>query len=210
MSQIYKVFFKNISFEIKPFSRIDSKLSCIIFFHSFNEFIFSIHEVLIKNESCQKRLILKSNNIQNDWELLMNNLRKFELIIAAGGIVENNSKERLFIFRNGTWDFPKGKVEKNERLEVAAEREVSEECGLSEMRLDSFISTTHHMYHENGVVKLKETHWFLFYSNQLKNLKPQLEEGITDLKWISSSDLESVLLNSFFSIKELIKTHLLN
>ena len=66
------------------------------------------------------------------------------------------------------------------------------------------------MYHENGVIKLKETHWFLFYSNQLKNLKPQLEEGITNLKWVSSSDLESVLLNSFFSIKELVKTHLLN
>ena len=210
MSQIYKVFFKNISFEIKPFSKIDSKLSCIIFFHSFNEFISSIHEVLIKNESCQKRLILKSNNIQNDWELLMNNLRNFEFIIAAGGIVENNSKEWLFIFRNGVWDLPKGKVEKNERLEVAAEREVSEECGLSEMRLNSFISTTHHMYHENGVIKLKETHWFLFYSNQLKNLKPQLEEGITNLKWVSSNDLEAILANSFFSIKELVKTHLLN
>ena len=96
MSQIYKVFFKNISFEIKPFSKIDSKLECIIFFHSFNEFISSVHDALINNESCQKRLILKSNNIQNDWESLINNLRKFEFIIAAGGLVENNSKEWLF------------------------------------------------------------------------------------------------------------------
>jgi len=210
MSQIYKVFFKNISFEIKPFSKIDSKLECIIFFHSFNEFISSVHDALINNESCQKRLILKSNNIQNDWESLINNLRKFEFIIAAGGLVENNSKEWLFIFRNGFWDLPKGKVEKNERLEVAAEREIFEECGLSEMSLDSFISTTHHMYHENGVIKLKETHWFLFYSNQLQNLKPQLEEGITDLKWISSKHLGRVLSNSFFSIQELVKIHLLS
>ena len=210
MSQIYKVFFKNISFEIKPFSKIDSKLSCIIFFDSFNEFISSVHDVLINNESCQKRLVLKSHNVQNDWVSLINNLRKFECIIAAGGIVENNSKEWLFIFRNGVWDLPKGKVEKNEKLEVAAEREISEECGLSEMRLGSFIATTHHMYYENEVIKLKETHWFLFYSNQLKNLKPQLEEGITNLKWISSKDLEAVLSNSFFSIQELVKIHLLH
>ena len=73
-----------------------------------------------------------------------------------------------------------------------------------------FISTTHHMYHENGVIKLKETHWFLFYSNQLKNLKPQLEEGITNLKWVSSGDLDSILSHSFFSIQELVKIHLLN
>ena len=52
MSQIYKVFFKNISFEIKPFSKIDSKLPCIIFFDSFNEFISSVYNVLINNESC--------------------------------------------------------------------------------------------------------------------------------------------------------------
>lgn len=206
MSQIYKVFFKNISFEIKPFSKIDSKSSCIIFFHSFNEFISSVHDALINNENCQKRLILKSNNVQNDWELLINNLRKFEFIIAAGGIVENNLKEWLFIFRNGVWDLPKGKVEKNEKLEVAAEREISEECGLSQMRLCSFISTTHHMYYENDEIKLKETHWFLFHSNQLKNLKPQLEEGITNLKWISSNDLEVFLSNSFFSVQELVKT----
>ena len=78
------------------------------------------------------------------------------------------------------------------------------------MRLDSFISTTHHMYHENGVIKLKETHWFLFYSNQLKNLKPQLEEGITNLKWVSSKELEAILSNSFLSIQELVKIYLLS
>ena len=208
MSQIYKVFFKNISFEIKPFSKIDSKLSCIIFFNSFNEFISSIHDELINNESCHKRLVLNSKNVQSDWGSLINNLRTFEFIIAAGGIVENNLKEWLFIFRNGVWDLPKGKVEQNERLEVAAEREISEECGLSEMRLGSFITKTYHMYHENGVIKLKETNWFFFYSNQLKNLKPQLEEGVTDLKWVSSKDLEAILSNSFFSIKELVKTYI--
>ena len=210
MSQIYKVFFNNISFEIKPFSNIYSKSSCVLFFNSFNEFIFAIDDVLKNKETCRKQLILKSHNVNGDWIALIDNLHKFEFIIAAGGIVENNLKEWLFIFRNGVWDLPKGKVEKNERLEVAAEREISEECGLSEMRLGSFITKTHHMYHENGVIKLKETHWFSFYSNQFKDLKPQLEEGIINLKWVSNKDLEAILSNSFFSIQELVKIHLLH
>ena len=208
MSQIYKVFFKNISFEIKPFSKIDSKLSCVLFFESFNEFVSAIHIVLETNESCKKRLVLKSDNVQNDWQNLLNNLKKFKFIVAAGGIVENSLKQRLFIFRNGFWDLPKGKVEKNERLNIAAKREIAEECGLSEIRFDSFISKTHHIYYENGDIILKETHWFLFYSNQLKNIKPQLEEGITHLKWVSSKDLEAILSNSFLSIQELLKTYL--
>ena len=204
MSQIYKVFFNNISFEIKPFSNIHSKSSCVLFFSSFNEFILEIGDVLEKKENCTKRLILQSHHVEGDWVALIDYFKKFEFITAAGGIVQNNSKEWLFIFRNGIWDLPKGKVEKNERLEFAAEREISEECGLSEMRLDSFISKTYHMYHENGFIKLKETHWFLFYSNQLTNLKPQLEEGITNLKWVSISELEAILSNSFLSIKELV------
>jgi len=208
MSQIYKVFFKNISFEIKPFSKIDSKLSCILFFESLNEFVSAIHIVLKTNEICKKRLVLKSDNVQNDWQNLLYNLKQFKFIIAAGGIVENSLKQRLFIFRNGFWDLPKGKVEKNERLNIAAKREIAEECGLSEIRFDSFISKTYHMYYENGDINLKETHWFLFYSNQLKNIKPQLEEGITHLKWVSSKDLEAILSNSFLSIQELVKTYL--
>ena len=50
---------------------------------------------------------------------------------AAGGIVQNEHREVLFIFRKGKWDLPKGKMEKAERPEVAAIREVEEECGVT-------------------------------------------------------------------------------
>jgi hypothetical protein len=34
------------------------------------------------------------------------------LIEAAGGLVKNENKDFLFIYRNDKWDLPKGKIEK--------------------------------------------------------------------------------------------------
>ena len=57
-------------------------------------------------------------------------LKKIKLVKAAGGIVINSKGQTLFIFRNNKWDLPKGRLEKNENLEVAAVREVEEETGV--------------------------------------------------------------------------------
>ena len=35
--------------------------------------------------------------------------------MRAGSLVINQKKELLLIYRKGKWDFPKGKVEKNEK-----------------------------------------------------------------------------------------------
>ena len=53
----------------------------------------------------------------------------FKFIEAAGRIVNNNRSELLIIERLGKNDLPKGKVEKGERIEDAAKREIEEECG---------------------------------------------------------------------------------
>ena len=204
MSQIYKVFFNNISFEIKPFSNLDSKSCCVFFLESFDDFFIAINSALNNsNDYSKKRIILKSTSVQDDWEKLIKKLKKFDFIVAAGGIVKNNIEEYLFIFKNGFWDFPKGKVEENETLDVAAKREVCEECGFSQLEINSFVAKTYHMYFEKSRIKLKETHWFLCSSNELHSLKPQLEEGITKLKWVSKERLPSILLKSFNSIQEL-------
>ena len=41
-------------------------------------------------------------------------------VFAAGGIVENENKELLFLFRNGYWDLPKGHWESGESLPFTA------------------------------------------------------------------------------------------
>ena len=56
--------------------------------------------------------------------------KKFTLVQAGGGLVRNEKKEILIIFRRGKWDLPKGKLDKGEKLEDCAVREVEEETGL--------------------------------------------------------------------------------
>jgi hypothetical protein len=197
MAQIYKVFFNKISFEIKPFHVNIDKTIKNYFFYCFIEFINEINLELTKKEKYKKRIILKSKNIENDWRLLLENLNKFDLVIASGGIIKNNLNECLFIYRNGFWDLPKGKVEKNENLIYAAKREIFEECGLKDLEFNSFIAKTHHIYFENGQGKLKETNWFSFYSKDSKILKPQFEEGITELKWVQKKKNSSLFKKVF-------------
>lgn len=208
MAQIYKVFFNKISFEIKPYYLVIDKTFENLIFDCFIEFVDALNLELAKKEKYKKRLILKSKNIENDWRLLLENLNKFDLVIASGGIIQNNLNECLFIYRNNYWDLPKGKVEKNEKLVYAAKREIFEECGLRGLEFNSFIAKTYHIYFENGQGKLKQTNWFSFYSKDSQILKPQLEEGITDLKWVQKKNLKVYLKRSFRSIEELFKCFL--
>ena len=62
--------------------------------------------------------------------LKTNFFRMFTNIAAAGGLVKNERGEKLFIFRLGKWDLPKGKLSGKETAEEAAIREVKEETGL--------------------------------------------------------------------------------
>src|SRR5215204_4522110 len=50
--------------------------------------------------------------------------KKFTLIKAAGGLVVNDDRHLLLIFRRGKWDLPKGKLDPGESLETCALREV--------------------------------------------------------------------------------------
>ena len=205
MAQIYKVFFNKISFEIKPFSVTIDKTYNNLVFDCFIEFVNTLNFELKKKQKNKKRFILKSKNIEKDWQSLLLNLNKFDLVIASGGIIQNNLNESLFIYRNGYWDLPKGKVEKNEKLVYAAKREIFEECGLKNLEYNSFIAKTHHIYFENGQGKLKETNWFSFYSYDSQVLKPQFEEGITEIKWVQKKYLQFYLNKSYRSIEELFK-----
>ena len=53
-------------------------------------------------------------------------------MLAAGGIIRNNSNEFLVIHRSkyDDWSFPKGKLDHGEELEECALREVHEETGF--------------------------------------------------------------------------------
>lgn len=129
---------------------------------------------------------------------------KFKIVEAAGGLVKNPEGQYLFIFRNGKWDLPKGKIEKEESVEKAAVREVEEECGISQLTISKEIKPTYHTYHMNEKQVLKPTYWFKMDCSDISILVPQEEEGITEVRWISPKDFEIVKENTYESIKDVI------
>ena len=130
--------------------------------------------------------------------------KSVNLIEAAGGLVKNETGGYLFIFRNGKWDIPKGKIEKDEKVKEAAVREVEEECGIKVSELGTKICKTYHSYIYKGEVVLKKTHWFKMNCKGQLKLKPQKEEGITDIRWFKKNEITPITQNTFPSIIDVL------
>lgn len=131
-------------------------------------------------------------------------LRKsFQLIKAAGGIVISETDQYLFIFRKGKWDLPKGKLDLNEKTRDAAGREVEEECGVKVTRINNKLCTTWHVYEEKTQIIFKKTSWFFMQAKKQK-LIPQLEEDITEARWMSKDDFEFVRKNTYPLIRDML------
>ena len=135
---------------------------------------------------------------------LKNIIAGITLIEAAGGLVKNEKGDYLFIYRNDKWDLPKGKIEKEEKTKVAAVREVEEECGITVSKLGEKICKTYHAYISRGEVVLKKTHWFDMKYKGVEKLKPQLEEGITDVRWFRKGHIDAIVQNTFPSILDVL------
>ncbi len=140
----------------------------------------------------------------NEPKLFFRKVRKqYETIHAAGGIVINEENEYLFIFRKGKWDLPKGKLDEGEKTKKAAVREVEEECGISVQELGTRLCKTWHVYEERGQVVFKKTSWYNMKAPK-QELIPQLEEGITEARWIAPGDFSVVKANTYPLINDVI------
>jgi hypothetical protein len=170
--------------------------------YDFQNIIFDDILHKLKDETI-KGINLYTSNLKDDWLIFLQNI---EVIPAAGGLVLNPKKEVLFIFRNNFWDLPKGKIEKGERIETAAIREVEEECGIFNVSIIKKLITTYHIYFYKGA-KLKETHWFLMNSNFDGQLVPQTEEGITAVCFKNDTAIDEALKNTFKNIKLVYDTY---
>jgi len=157
-----------------------------------------ISEIIHKiTERRIKGIVLLCSDLQKSWEDFKSN---FKVISASGGLVLNEQREFLFIFRGGKWDLPKGRIEKGEQIKEAALREVKEECGVSKLILGEFLITTYHVFFQNNQNRLKETHWFHMETTTEEVLTPQLEEGITVAIFKNKKDSVAALENSYGNI----------
>jgi 8-oxo-dGTP pyrophosphatase MutT (NUDIX family) len=152
-----------------------------------------------------KEVSLCCANVDGSWESFCN---QFELVRAAGGLILNAKKEMLFIYRLGKWDLPKGKVEDGEDEREGAVREVEEECNVRDARIIRFLLTTWHTYIQKGEPILKSTHWYLMETGSFTILKPQQEEGITEVKWFAPDNLQEVRANTYPSVLDVINAYI--
>ena len=133
------------------------------------------------------------------WQLF---LAMFKVVEAAGGIVTHRETNNiLFIYRNNKWDFPKGRIEKNESVKEAAVREVEEETGVEGLHIDRPLPTTFHIFSRNGKYRLKKTYWYEMSTVYSGTLYPQTAEGIEKSQWKSANEINTLFENAYANIQ---------
>jgi 8-oxo-dGTP pyrophosphatase MutT (NUDIX family) len=133
---------------------------------------------------------------------------QFTILEAAGGLVFNTAGQALLIYRLGTWDLPKGKIDPGETPEIAAVREVQEETGLKEVQLGPFLQMTYHTYRhlKKGRI-LKPTYWYQMATPETA-LTPQTEESIEKAEWKSIPDFLQSKLPVYPNIRMVLESTL--
>ncbi|WP_338448403.1 (deoxy)nucleoside triphosphate pyrophosphohydrolase [Niallia oryzisoli] len=113
-----------------------------------------------------------------------------KLIKVVAAIIENDQNEILCALRSpvmsvpNSWEFPGGKVEKNEDIYSALQREIFEELGCK-------IETDHQVYNNH-------THTYDIYTVNLISIKCKIVEGApkasehSKLIWLKRENLESL------------------
>jgi 8-oxo-dGTP pyrophosphatase MutT (NUDIX family) len=161
-----------------------------------------ILEILDHSPAIRHIMLYTDSNI----EYAFNKFKSiFKEINAGGGVIENEQKEFLLIYRNEMWDLPKGKQEPNEEISKTALREVEEECGISGMTIGKLLCITRHCYKLNEKFILKHTWWYTMKYNKNNTPIPQIEENITKIEWVKAEHLQNYIKETYPSIKEVFK-----
>ena len=123
-----------------------------------------------------------------------NKLKKYEIedsVVRVKAFIVNDNNEVLLVFNNNTYQFPGGHKNKDEALEAALKREVKEELGIDNIKLNylPFLCIT--TYDCNYIKRKKKIENTIYYYRIDSSIKP-------DINKINLSDLEK---NSLFRIE---------
>jgi ADP-ribose pyrophosphatase YjhB (NUDIX family) len=209
MPQKYKIHINDVEIYLAQYTEsfklfpTNSKPFMVVDFEHIDKLDKLIHSLEIK--------MVKSNMliVGKDLEKLRQRFMSlFNLVVAGGGIVENEHREILMIYRKGKWDLPKGKIEKDERKRDGAAREVEEETGVHVDQVKDKVIKTYHTYNLNHKRMLKETHWYHMLANGDQELIPQAEEDVEEVRWVSRESIEEYIGKSYNSIQEVMNKFL--
>ena len=194
---MYKVFFNQkpliLTNKIQDFS--DNEPLLFIKYTSVAQIIKAL------KSSKNRKVFLYHKDIDKLWKSFK---KKFPVVEAAGGLVERTDNKLLFIFRNNKWDLPKGGVEKKELIIEAAQREVTEETGVSDLIVQNQLSETFHIFKKGKRFRLKKTYWFKMSTSYMGETEPQIEEGIHKTEWVSKEKIDEILNDAFENIRIIV------
>ncbi len=194
---MYKVFFNQkpliLTNEIQDFS--DNEPLLFIKYTSVAQIIKAL------KSSKNRKVFIYHKDIDKLWKSFK---KKFPIVEAAGGLVERTDNKLLFIFRNNKWDLPKGGVEKKELIIEAAQREVTEETGVSDLIVQNQLSETFHIFKKGKRFRLKKTYWFKMSTKYMGETIPQTEEGIKKIEWVSKEKIDEILNDAFENIRIIV------
>lgn len=171
-----------------------------------------IIDQFVLNEENTNNIIIFDKNVEKLKNLFFD---YFNVVEAAGGIVLNPKNEILLIYRRGSWDLPKGKIDDGESIENAALREIEEETGVKNLKIvkpimlkESEGNITYHYYENDRIKCIKLTHWFVAKSSVEQSLVPQTEEDIEQVIWVDKKDLPTYYANMYGSIKDVLNSYI--
>jgi hypothetical protein len=142
-AQTYKIYFNSCALVFAPSMDAIRGLANVYFID--DDEVEKTFRAMVAEASSGRQLnyVLLSEQTEKS---LLDFKERFPVIVAAGGLVLNEQGQILTIFRNGFWDLPKGKVERDEDRKSAALREVSEETGLIQVNISEKVGITFHAF----------------------------------------------------------------
>jgi 8-oxo-dGTP pyrophosphatase MutT (NUDIX family) len=169
--------------------------------------IVKIEDVKYVTEIIKKGLQFKYVYLLTDHVEMTFNLfkKQFQYFKTAGGIVSNAKGELLVMQRYDRWDLPKGKMQQGEKRKETALREVAEECGVKDLKILNTFDISYHIGISKDKNILKKTVWYYMYCNDPQNIEPQMEEGITEIRWVDLKKEPMIIKKAHGKIKALMK-----